>query len=251
MELAVVVSAVAPLHAEPKISSPQISQRLAGERVEVIDWESDWLLVRGRDGYEGWMHLGYLQPSHTGPERRAGGRVSLGSIVRGADGVQHPLPLGAALARDDEVVDGEVVLAADLARLFPPEGTAIADTARRYFVGTSYQWGGVTPWGADCSGFSQAIFALHGVTLPRDAWQQALAGRDAGTDPLALEPADLLFFSDRADARITHVGVALGDGEMAHLALGRGGYRVERLTDDADAYVAKLRERFLFARRYL
>ena len=251
MELAVVVSAVAPLHAEPKISSPQISQRLAGERVEVIDWESDWLLVRGRDGYEGWMHSGYLQPSHPGPERRVSGRVSLGSIVRGSDGVVRPLPLGAALARDDEVVDGEVVPASDLARLFPPRADAIADTARRYFVGTSYQWGGVTPWGADCSGFSQSVFALHGVTLPRDAWQQALAGEDAGTDPLALRAADLLFFSDRPDERITHVGVALGNGEMAHLALGRGGYRVERLTDETDGYVAKLRERFLFARRYL
>ncbi|MBA3890662.1 MAG: C40 family peptidase [Gemmatimonadaceae bacterium] len=251
MELAVVVSAVAPLHAEPRISSPQISQRLAGERVEVIDWESDWLLVRGRDGYEGWMHSGYLQPSHAGPERRAGGRVSLGSIVRGSDGVVRPLPLGAALAREDEVIDGEVTPAADLPRLFPTSGAAIADTARRYFVGASYQWGGVTPWGADCSGFSQSIFALHGVTLPRDAWQQAVAGEAAGTDPLALREADLLFFSDRADQKITHVGVALDRQEMAHLALGRGGYRVEPLTDPADPYVRMLLDRFLFARRFL
>lgn len=250
MELAVVISAVAPLHAEPRIASPQISQRLAGERVEVIDWESDWLLVRGRDGYEGWMHSGYLQPSHGGPERRAGARVSLGSIVRGSDGVVRPLPLGAALAREDEVIDGEVTEAADLPRLFPTNADAIADTARRYFVGASYQWGGVTPWGADCSGFSQSIFALHGVTLPRDAWQQAEAGTDAGTDPLALRPADLLFFSDRPDARITHVGIALDQQQMAHLALGRGGYRVETLTDREDPYVQKLLERFLFARRY-
>lgn len=251
MELAVVVSAVAPLHAEPRIASPQISQRLAGERVEVIDWESDWLLVRGRDGYEGWMHSGYLQPSHTGPERRMGGRVSLGSVVRGSDGIVRPLPLGAALARDDEVVDGEVMPSADLERRFPPEPAAIADTARRYFVGASYQWGGVTPWGADCSGFSQSIFALHGITLPRDAWQQALEGEDAGRDPLGLRAADLLFFSDRPDEKVTHVGVALGDAQMAHLALGRGGYRIEQLDDAVDPYVAKLRERFLFARRYL
>lgn len=250
MELAVVVSAVAPLHAEPRISSPQVSQRLAGERVEVLDWESEWLLVRGGDGYEGWMHSGYLQPTHHA-EMPGDARVSLGCLVRGSDGVVRPLPLGAALASDDALVDGEVVRADDLERLFPRAPEAIADTARRYFVGASYQWGGVTPWGADCSGFSQTIFALHGVTLPRDAWQQALAGVDAGSDPLSTRPADLLFFSDRPDRRITHVGVALGNAEMAHLALGRGGYRVERLTDDADDYVAKLKERFLFSRRYL
>lgn len=250
MELAVVVSAVAPLHAEPRIQSPQVSQRLAGERVEVLDWESEWLLVRGSDGYEGWMHSGYVQPTHH-LELPGDARVSLGCVVRGADGVIRPLPLGAALASDDEIVDGEVVRAGELPALFPRTPEAIADTARRYFVGTSYQWGGVTPWGADCSGFSQTIYALHGVTLPRDAWQQALEGTDAGTDILALEPADLLFFSDRPDRKITHVGIALGGGGMAHLALGRGGYRVEQLDDSSDEYVAKLRERFLFARRYI
>ncbi|HEU5173866.1 MAG TPA: C40 family peptidase [Gemmatimonadaceae bacterium] len=250
MELAVVVSAVAPLHAEPRVSSPQVSQRLAGERVEVLDWESEWLLVRGSDGYDGWMHSGYLQPTHHA-EMPGDARVSLGCIVRGADGVVRPLPLGAALASDDELVDGEVVRADELERLFPRDAAAIADTARRYFVGTSYQWGGVTPWGADCSGFSQTIFALHGVTLPRDAWQQALEGADAGSDPITLLPADLLFFSDRPDQKITHVGISLGSAEMAHLALGRGGYRVEKLDDPADQYVQKLKERFLFGRRYL
>lgn len=249
MELAVVVSAVAPLHAEPKISSPQVSQRVAGERVEVLDWEADWLLVRGTDGYEGWMHSGYLQPTHSA-ELSPDARVSLGCLARGRDGVVRPLPLGAALAPDDEVIDGEVVRADDLKRLFPCDRDAIANTARRYFVGTSYQWGGITPWGADCSGFTQTIYALHGVTMPRDAWQQALEGRDAGTDILTLEPADLLFFSDRPDQKITHVGISLGSREMAHLALGRGGYRVEKL-DEADPYVEKLRERFLFGRRYL
>ena len=42
-------------------------------------------------------------------------------------------------------------------------------------------------------------------------------------------PGDLLFFSDRDDRRITHVGISLGDESMVHLALGRGGYAVERL----------------------
>jgi gamma-D-glutamyl-L-lysine dipeptidyl-peptidase len=110
-------------------------------------------------------------------------------------------------------------------------------------------WGGVTPWGADCSGLVQSTFALHGLEMPRDAWQQAELGEDAGRDVGELRAADLLFFSDRPDKRITHVGIALGDRRMVHLALGRGGYGVENLSDRADPYVAKLRERFLFARR--
>jgi cell wall-associated NlpC family hydrolase len=112
-------------------------------------------------------------------------------------------------------------------------------------------WGGVTPWGADCSGLVQSVFALHGLQLPRDAWQQAETGRDAGPDIGELRPADVLFFSDRPDRRITHVGIALGDCRMVHLALGRGGYAIERLDDRRDAYVDRLRDRFITARRMI
>jgi cell wall-associated NlpC family hydrolase len=95
------------------------------------------------------------------------------------------------------------------------------------------------------------VFALHGLQLPRDAWQQAELGVDAGRDVGELKAADLLFFSDREDRRITHVGISLGERRMVHLALGRGGYAIERLDDRQDPYVNRLRERFLFARRLL
>ena len=87
------------------------------------------------------------------------------------------------------------------------------------------------------------------MQLPRDAWQQAELGEDAGRDVGELLPADLLFFSDRDDRRVTHVGIALGERQMVHLALGRGGYAVERSTIARDAYVDRLRDRFLIARR--
>jgi len=63
-----------------------------------------------------------------------------------------------------------------------------------------------------------------------------------------LQPGDLLFFTDRPDKKITHVGIAQGPNEMVHLALGRGGYARENLLSE-ETYVAKLRERFLFAKR--
>src|SRR5215467_5482498 len=83
------------------------------------------------------------------------------------------------------------------ARRFAPMSSAIGRTAVDLFIGTSYQWGGVTPWGADCSGLVQSVFALHGVPLPRDAWQQAEMGVDAGQDVGDLLLGDLLFFTDR------------------------------------------------------
>ena len=248
---AVVRMAVAPMHAEPRISSPQVSQRLAGHTVEVVSVDGDWTRARGSDGYEGWIHRGFLTPEPPGAARqsRRVPRVSLGCVARDPHGSRRALPLGAFLAPDELAESGEAVESTQLARRFPPHPAAICTTAVERFAGTSYQWGGITPWGADCSGLVQATFGLHGVVLPRDAWQQAETGVPGAKRILDAKPAELLFFSDRDDKRITHVGLALGDKRMVHLALGRGGYAIERLEDAGDAYVAKLVERFVGARR--
>jgi gamma-D-glutamyl-L-lysine dipeptidyl-peptidase len=249
VDCAVVVSAVAPMLAEPHVSSGQVSQQLAHHAVSIVEDQGDWLLVRGSDEYEGWMHRGYLVRGAAAADDPAR-VISLGSVVRDRDGRQRALPLRAVLAPGEVVESGEAIRAADLAGRFPPAADAIGRSAVELFVGTSYQWGGVTPWGADCSGLVQSVFALHGVQLPRDAWQQARVGQEAARDIVAARAADLLFFSDRPDAHVTHVAIALGDHRVVHLALGRGGYAVERLDHD-DAYVAKLRSRFLFARSVL
>lgn len=244
---AVVRSPVAPLFEEPRISSVQISQLLAGHPVELLEERDGWCCVQGVDRYEGWMHRGYL---HATGDPSAHTRLSLGCVVTRA-GVRRALPLGAYLAPDDHVVDGETIDVAAQGRHFPLDAAAITRTARRYFEGTSYQWGGVTPWGADCSGLVQTTFALHGVQLPRDAWQQASAGVPGEDDPMDAREGDLLFFSDRADRHITHVAISLGNCAIVHLALGRGGFGVERLDDEHDPYVRGLVQRFACARRVI
>ena len=245
----VVRSPVAPLFDEPRVSSVQISQLLAGHPVELLEERDGWWCVRGVDRYEGWMHRGFLH-ERDGADVAPRARMSLGCRVdRG--GMRRALPLRALLEPDDRLIAGEVIDVGDQARLFPREAAAITRSARRYFEGTSYLWGGVTPWGADCSGLVQATFALHGVPLPRDAWQQASAGAPADVDPLTAREGDLLFFSDRVDLHITHVAIALGRASLVHLALGRGGYGIEQLDDGSDPYVRTLLDRFAGARRVI
>ena len=252
---ATVRTPIAPVHGEPRIASQMISQQLAGHRLSVLDEEGDWVCVRGADEYEGWMHSGFLvrSPLASGRARqsRTTPRISLGCATRpnGAEGTGRALPLRAILSPDETPTAGEAIDSDDRPRRFPLAPDAIVASAQRFFEGTSYLWGGVTPWGADCSGLVQSVFALHGLQLPRDAWQQAERGDEAGRDIGELRAADLLFFSDRDDGRVTHVGIALGGARMVHLALGRGGYAVERLGDRKDPYVEKLRQSFLFAKR--
>jgi gamma-D-glutamyl-L-lysine dipeptidyl-peptidase len=251
-DVAVVRAAIAPLHAEARVSSAQISQRLAGHAVTVLFTEGDWMRVRGEDEYEGWMHRGYAdlpaEPAASSDERR----LSLGCVVRNREtDWSRALPLGAWLRPSESVVTGDALDAAARDLALPRDPAAIASTAAERFAGTSYQWGGISPWGADCSGIVQTAFWLHGVILPRDAWQQAAVGRDAGSRMSEWNAADLLFFTDRADERITHVGISLGGARMVHLGLARGGYALEHLDSREDAYVTSLMSRFVTARRVI
>ena len=101
---------IAPMHGEPRIASQMVSQQIAGHRVEIVDEEGDWVRARGGDGYEGWMHTGFLVRA---PARAARGRaVSRCASRLAASRAQRragaaSLPLRAILAPDEVVTAGE------------------------------------------------------------------------------------------------------------------------------------------------
>ena len=240
-----VATPIAAMHSEPRINSAWTSQLVAGNVVELLEQRNDWLWVRGEDAYRGWMHRGYLQVA-SGSELNW--PVSLGCRVQ-AGAREFPLPLLARVNPDWFVVDGEIAILSDRASRFPRDPGSIAASAVSFFDGASYVWGGVVPWGCDCSGLVQTVFALHGIQLPRDAHMQAESGQQVTADFAKLQPADLVFFSDRDDKRATHVGIMLGHSRMAHSALGRGGFEVEDFGAVGDKYAEKLKQRFTVARR--
>ncbi|MGI9043966.1 MAG: NlpC/P60 family protein [Gemmatimonadaceae bacterium] len=244
---------IAPVLKEPRAAATQENQVLFGHCAEVIKAERTWLRVRGADGYEGWIHEGYCEKAE-GPECTEWGwettaELSLGCRMRDSKGATVDLPLG-AIVRDGKCINGRSITPDRRRELFPTDADAIVASATGLYQGTYYQWGGITPWGADCSGMVQTVHALHGIKLLRDAWQQATQGVtiEGGID--ALQPADLLFFSDRDDGVITHVAMAVSSRSLVHLAIGRGGHCIESL-DRPDEYTTGLMERFRFARRIL
>ena len=244
---------IAPVLHEPRAASTQETQLLFGHCAEVLGADGPWVRVRGADGYEGWTHGGYTETAD-GPDCTEWGwdsesEMSMGCSMRDSRGVTIDLPLG-AIVRDGRCTSGRSISRARRREIFPMEGDAIVASATGFFQGTYYQWGGITPWGADCSGMVQTVYALHGVKLLRDAWQQATQGVliEGGVD--ALRAADLLFFSDRDDGHITHVAMAVSARRLVHLAIGRGGHCLESL-DQPDEYTTALMGRFRFARRIL
>ena len=89
----------------------------------------------------------------------------------------------------------------------------LIDQALKYF-NAPYLWGGRSPLGIDCSGFSQIIYKMIGVAIPRDATQQV----HCGTALSFLEearPGDLAFF-DNEDGQIVHVGIIWEKHKIIH-----------------------------------
>ncbi|MBA2697612.1 MAG: C40 family peptidase [Nocardioidaceae bacterium] len=94
----------------------------------------------------------------------------------------------------------------------PPDRIAVVDAARQ-FVGVRYLWGGLSPYGLDCSGLVHYAYRQAGLVVPRDAHAQAavVTAVQLGEE----QPGDLYFFA-RADGRVFHVGFVTAPGRMLH-----------------------------------
>ena len=249
-------TAVVPVSADPSLRAEQVSQLVLGETARVLEAAGDWRRVScDHDGYQGWVHAGYvleLDDAAAAAWRAAAAGWSLGATLR-LGGQTARLPLRARVAvegslvrlpddRRGQLTAGEVPPASEacrLARAKAPERWAL-----EHFAGSPYQWGGVTPWGVDCSGLVQTTFAARGMLLPRDAALQVDHGDPV--QPESLRPGDLLYFRGESN-RITHVAFAAEGDTLVHSAVACGGVVSESWLSGSRA--GPLRERLVAVRR--
>ena len=83
-------------------------------------------------------------------------------------------------------------------------GNAVIEVAARY-VGVPYVYGGTTPDGFDCSGFTSYVYAQVGITLPRTSSDQRYAGVVVPRDQA--QPGDLVWSPG-------HIGIYAGGNTM-------------------------------------
>lgn len=242
-------ASVSPVLREPDLRSEQVTQLVLGETARVLEARGDWRRIRlDGDRYEGWAHLGYaLETDH---EIARGWRESAigwseGAVVRTEDGAIVRLPLRARVGFAAPRVDlpdgrvGSVIAGSVLShdRVLARAGAVSPDLwAFRAFAGAPYQWGGVTPWGVDCSGLVQTTFLARGIALPRDAAQQATAGVPVA--PGDQRQGDLLFFSERGD-RIGHVAFQGPSDTLIHSTVAMGGLVLESWAPGSRAFVLR------------
>jgi cell wall-associated NlpC family hydrolase len=98
------------------------------------------------------------------------------------------------------------------------------------FLGVDYVWGGSSPDGFDCSGFTKYVFGKYDIALNRTAADQAKQGSAVGKGSLQL--GDLVFFdTNGGHNRINHVGIYIGGGRFIHASSGSSNVVISPVTE--------------------
>ena len=134
------------------------------------------------------------------------------------------LPIATACsARSGSVIQAGRPVPAPTART----AAVVIPTAERY-IGVPYKWGGESPkTGFDCSGYTQFVFAKHGVKLPRTSRTQALVGQQI-MDYRVLRAGDLIMFAESGKP-ISHVAIYAGKDRILHSSRSGSGVRYDDL----------------------
>jgi hypothetical protein len=216
---------IVPLRLEPSDPSELVSQVLYGESFKVLEQRKSWSKIRlSYDKYEGWIdNKQYLELTHETYSLLKSSDLKLSSdlveFIQDGDGKLHTIPLGATL-NGLELLNHKYE--GNIREGIMPKNQ-IVETSFNY-LNTPYLWGGKTPFGIDCSGFTQMVYKLNGYSLLRDASQQATQGTALSFIEES-EPGDLAFF-DNDEGRIVHVGIIMEDNYIIHA---HGKVRIDRL----------------------
>ena len=215
---------IVPIRFETSDKSELVSQLLYGDIFKVLETRKKWSRIRvDFDKYEGWIdNKQYLEINESDYKI-----ISLESHICSTDLLEYisdgdnlfTIPLGSTLnglSLLNHTFDGNstnnVVQKSEFLK-----------TAFLY-LNAPYLWGGKTPFGIDCSGFTQMVYKINGHKLKRDASQQAMQG-EALSFIEESEPGDLAFF-DNSEGNIIHVGIIMEDNYIIHA---HGKVRIDRL----------------------
>lgn len=213
---------IVPLRASESDKSEMINQVLFGEHFKIIESTQNWSKIKlAFDGFEGWIDNKQFATIsedfyHNINEEQEVYTKELVDVISNTNNEILTIPIGASLP----FLNGNKLTINTVDYLF--EGATISGEKGKnaikqfafLFLNTPFLWGGKSPFGIDCSGFTQLVYKLCGYQLFRNANEQATQGEVLSFIEES-EPGDLAFF-DNEDGEIIHVGIILNDYHIIH-----------------------------------
>ncbi|XOV68556.1 MAG: NlpC/P60 family protein [Fluviicola sp.] len=219
---------ISPVRAENRDQGEIVTQLLFGEAVTVLEIAPPWAKIKSiADGYEGWIDVKHIK------------KLTDKEMRRWMDGLDYlpdrerllQTPWGQQwICRGAFLPPGQesFKIGNDSFEWLSESNTQFSDvwSCAESYINTPYLWGGKSPFGIDCSGFTQAVYRFFNINLPRDASQQVLDGAEVAFEDI--QTGDLAFFHNDS-GKITHVGILDDEGHILHAS---GHVRKDLFTSD-------------------
>jgi hypothetical protein len=223
---------VIPCRKEPSGASEMVTQLLFGETYKIVNANEDWLeIITSYDSYPCWISIKQHTPIDAKNFEKIDSSILNLELIQVVNSIENgqvfPVTIGATLPN---FKNGQFDIASSL---YTFEGTTCSFKEKKsikeikqtafLFLNAPYLWGGRSPFGIDCSGFTQLVYKLNGYKLPRDARQQVELGKPLSFVEEA-EEGDLAFF-DNEEGNIVHVGIVLENQQIIHAS---GSVRIDK-----------------------
>ena len=216
---------IVPMRAEPRDTSELVSQVIYGESFKIIEKRANWSLIKlSFDNYNGWVDNKQLVEIDKSIYDSINSEINIYSLdliefIQIKDKGLLTIPLGSTLNTlklFEHSFDGN--------KISSKQAKENLVKTSLFLINSPYLWGGRTPFGIDCSGFTQIIYKINGYNIDRDAKDQVKLGVALSFIEES-EPGDLAFF-DNKDGDIVHVGIIMEDNHIIHA---HGHVRIDRL----------------------
>ena len=221
---------IVPMRNEAADQSEMVNQVIFGEHFKVLEIRKKWSKIRlAHDSYEGWIcNKQWIEIEEDIYKQLDKEVATITTDILDIITKNHhqPIVIGSILPSyksGHALINNEMYQFDGLTTPGFIKKDKLVENALMY-LNAPYLWGGRSPLGIDCSGFTQMVYRLQGVDLPRDAYQQAEVGTTLSFVEES-EPGDLAFF-DNTEGKITHVGIILEDNHIIHAS---GKVRIDRI----------------------
>ena len=214
---------IVPVRIVDSDKSEMINQLIYGDIIEILEEKEKWVKIKSVfDDYIGWIDKKQyfkIDDNITVDLKNPVYCIDLVEFIENNNNELVTIPIGSDISNIslmNHKFEGKTISGKN-------NRNSIVNTAL-LFLNSPYLWGGKTPFGIDCSGFTQMVYKINGYKLSRDAKDQADQGKTLSFIEES-EAGDLAFFNnDQGD--IIHVGIILQNNHIIHAS---GKVRIDRI----------------------